>query len=68
MEKDKIRERWTEYIQELYNSERDDNVTVEYNEEWADILAEEVINALKKLRTVKATGADGVAVEMFSAL
>jgi hypothetical protein len=41
---------------------------VEYNEEWAAILAEEVINALKKLRTVKTTGADGVAVETFSAL
>jgi hypothetical protein len=68
MEKDKIRERWTEYIQELYNSERDDNVTVEYNEEWAAILAEEVTSALKKMKTGKATGADGVAVETFSAL
>ncbi|ELU12394.1 hypothetical protein CAPTEDRAFT_212104 [Capitella teleta] len=68
MEKDKIRERWTEYIQELYNSERDDNFTVEYNEEGAATLAVEVRNALKKMKTRKATGADGVAVEMFSAL
>ncbi|ELU10363.1 hypothetical protein CAPTEDRAFT_200773, partial [Capitella teleta] len=41
IEKDKIRERWTEYIQELYNSERDDQLTVEYDDEGAAILAEE---------------------------
>ncbi|ELU12265.1 hypothetical protein CAPTEDRAFT_199806 [Capitella teleta] len=45
-----------------------DNFTVEYNEEGAAILAEEVRNALKKKKTGMATEADGVAVKMFSAL
>lgn len=68
MEKEKIRERWTEYIHDLYNSNRDEDFEIEYNGEGEAIMVDEVRHALKKMKTGKATGADGVAVEMISAL
>ena len=68
MEKDKIRERRTEHVQDLYNSERDEGFAIECSEEGEAVMAEEVRHAIKKMKIGKATGTDGVAVEMISAV
>lgn len=68
MEKDKIQKRWTEYIRELYDANRDEDMEVEYNGEGPEIMEDEVRFTLKKMKTGKAIGADGVATEMVTAL
>ena len=62
MEKDKIRERWTEYIQDLYNSDRGDGFEAECLDELPDIMTEEVRYALKKMKATKAAGPDELCV------
>ena len=68
MEKDKIRERWTECIQDLYNSNRDEEFQVECLDEGPDIMMEEVRYALKKMEAGKAVGPDELCVELIEAL
>ena len=46
METDTIKERWSEYIHELYDSSRDE--IMELNDEGPEIMKEEVEYALKK--------------------
>ena len=68
MEKDKIRQRWTEYIGELYDADRDENFEIAYDSGGPEIMECEVRHALKKMKDGKATGADGIASEMINAL
>ena len=46
MEKDKIRERWTEYIQDLCNSDRDEDFEVECLDEGLDIMKENFLSEI----------------------
>jgi len=68
MEEEKIRERWTEYIKELYDANRDENMQLDHNNEGPKIMEEEVRHALKKTKDGKAAGGDGIAAEMIKAL
>lgn len=62
MEKDKIRERWSEYIHALYNSNKDNAFEIELNDEGPEILKDEVRHAMKKMKPGKATGPDEVSI------
>ena len=64
MDKDKILERWTEYIGDLYNDTRNEERTGRTNNDGPPILEEEVINALKKMKNGKAAGPDSITKEM----
>jgi len=68
MDKDKILERWTEYIGDLYNDMRNEERTDTTNNEGPPILEEEVISALKKMKNGKAAGPDNITKEMIDAL
>ena len=68
MDKDKILERWTEYIGDLYNDTRNEERTGTTNNEGPPILEEEVISALKKMKNGKAAGPDNITKEMIDAL
>ena len=62
-----IQSRWMEYIKELYEDDRNEQVKEE-NEQGPDILVEEVKAALEKLKAGKACGLDRVSTEMLTSL
>ena len=68
MDKDKILERWTEYIGDLYNDNRDEDRRIESNNDGPSIMEEEVSTALKKMKDGKAVGPDNITTEMIKAL
>ena len=68
MEKDKILERWSEYIKELFDDERKDVNVMKNNFAGPPILKDEVEAAIKKMIHGKATGPDNIAVEQIEAL
>ncbi|GFR78512.1 hypothetical protein ElyMa_000535800 [Elysia marginata] len=69
MEKDKILERWAEYIHELFEDIRKhDHNIMKKNFAGPPTMEDEVRAAMKKMKAGKATGPDGVAVEMIEAL
>lgn len=69
VEKDQILDRWAEYIKELFEDEtRDDNFKVKNNFEGPPIMQDEVVDAMRKMRRGKATGPDGISVELLEAL
>ena len=71
MERNKIKEGWSEYIQEqyiIYDSNSDENLTMKVHDEGPEILKEDVQYALRKTNSGKATGPDGISVEMNTAL
>ena len=69
MEKDKILERWAEYIKDLYEYEnRNENFSVRNNFEGPPIIRDEVRHAVKKIKSGKAAGPDNIAIEHIEAL
>ncbi|GFR85386.1 RNA-directed DNA polymerase from mobile element jockey-like [Elysia marginata] len=69
MEKDKILERWAEYIHKLFDDNRKhDHNVMKRNFAGRPIMKDEVRAAIRKMKAGKATGPDGVAVEMMEAL
>ena len=68
MDKDKILEKWTEYIGDLYNDNRDEDRRIESNNDCPSIMEEEVSTALKKMKDGKAVGPDNITTEMIKAL
>ncbi|GFR90337.1 LINE-1 retrotransposable element ORF2 protein [Elysia marginata] len=69
MEKDKILERWAEYIHELFDDNRKHDYNVmKRNFAGPPIMKDEVRAAIRKMKAGKATGPGGVAVEMIEAL
>ena len=65
-----ILERWKEYIEELYSTDRNNDMVVEEENEvpvddkGPDLLAEEIIKALKSLTNGKAEGIDNIPGEL----
>ena len=55
MEEEDIRERWSEYIAELYDDERDEGFAVKKELDGPAILQDEVRNAMSRMRLGKAT-------------
>ena len=68
MEAEDVKERWTEYIGELFDDDRPEHLEVRNNEEGPPILRAEVENAFEKMKRGRATADDGIAVEMLAAL
>ena len=67
-EKEKIEDRWSEYIKELYDDEdRPDFIEVE-NEEGPHILESEVRYAMRQMKNGKAPGSDEIRIEQLKAL
>lgn len=60
--------RWTEYIKELFNDEDRGITTEAYTEEGPVILREEIEYALKNVKSGKASGPDGIPVELLKLL
>ena len=68
LEKDKILERWSEYIGELYNDDRNERKIIKNNFEGPLFLTDEIRSAIKQMKTGKALGPDGIVTEMIEAL
>ena len=67
-DKDDVAKRWVEYIKELYDEPEREGMVLQEKESGPDILKEEVELAIKRLKTGKAGGIDGVLIEHFKAL
>ena len=67
MDKEKILDRWSEYISELYDDHRPE---ISFDEVlWGEpIMESEVKMAISKMKDGKALGPDGIAIEMIRAL
>ncbi|GFS18525.1 endonuclease-reverse transcriptase [Elysia marginata] len=68
MGKEKLLERWAEYIGELFDDDRKDHDVMKRNFAGLPILEDEVRSAKRKMKTGKATGPDGVSIELIEAL
>ena len=66
-DKEKILERWKEYIGELFDDNRPEKPKIE-NLEGPPILKTEVESALKRMKNGKAAGEDEITAEMLKAL
>ena len=66
--KDKISERWSEYIEDLFDDERGQKPVIRKNVEGPRILKAEVTAAIAYMKRNKAAGPDGIVVEMIEAL
>ena len=68
-DKEEIKERWTQYITELYDDERGAQPEIKMNEgEEDDITLEEIKEAIKESKAGKACGKDDISTEMIKAL
>ena len=69
-EAEDIKKRWQEYTEELYKKERHDpdNHNGVITDLEPDILECEVKRALESITTNKASGSDGIPVELFQIL
>ncbi|GFS06162.1 RNA-directed DNA polymerase from mobile element jockey-like [Elysia marginata] len=65
---DKKLERWSEYISELFDDDRNEDLTLQGIPEGPEIMREEVENTIKNMKTGKATGPDMISTEMMQAL
>ena len=68
VEKEKILERWAEYIDDLFNDDRIEQPLILKNMDGPKILKSEVKSSLYKLKSNKAAGPDEVVTEMLIAL
>ena len=68
MEIEDVKERWSEYIEDLFRDQRPDSLNLSLNDEGPGIMNEEVRLAVKSMKKGKAVGEDGVALEMIIAL
>ena len=68
MEKNQILERWSEYIEELFDDEREQKPVIRKNIEGPRILRAEVTAAIAHTKRNKAAGPYGIVVEMMEAL
>ncbi|GFO08712.1 endonuclease-reverse transcriptase [Plakobranchus ocellatus] len=68
IDKEKILERWAEYIRELFKDYRKGHNVMVHNFAGPLIMKEEVETAIKKMKNGKATGPDNISVELIEAL
>ena len=68
-EKEEVKERWKEYVEDLYKDEERGNLEdVRLDENGEYILHSEIRHAMKSMKKGKAVGEDGLAIEMLEAL
>ena len=68
MDKEKILERWAVYIGELFEDNRKEHDVMKKNFAGSPIMKDEVREAMRKIKTGKATGPDGLSIELIEAL
>ena len=68
MDKKKILERWAEYIREIFEDNRKEHDVMKKNFAGPPIMKDEVREAMRKMKTGKATGPDGLSIELIEAL
>ena len=68
MDKEKILERWAEYIGELFEDNRKEHDVMKKNFAGPPIMKDEVREAMRKMKTGKATGPNGLSIELIEAL
>ena len=68
MDKEKILERWAEYIGELFEDNRKEHDVMKKNFAGPPIMKDEVREAMRKMKMGKATGPDGLSIELIEAL
>ncbi|GFO42831.1 endonuclease-reverse transcriptase [Plakobranchus ocellatus] len=68
IDREKILERWAEYIREFFKDDRKDHSVMENNFAGPPIMKEEVETAIKKMKHGKATDPDNISVELIEAL
>ncbi|GFO23298.1 RNA-directed DNA polymerase from mobile element jockey-like [Plakobranchus ocellatus] len=68
IDKEKILERWAEYIRELFKDDRKDPNIMKNNFAGPHIMKEEVETAIKKMKHGKATSPDNISVALIEAL
>ena len=68
MEEEEVRDRWSEYIEDLFHDNRESLPTIKKNFEGPSILKQEVAAAINKMKNGKATGPDNIPIEMIKAL
>ena len=56
MGKEEVKERWDEYISELFRDNRQENINIQYNGEGPSILKEEVEDAMNKMKLKRLYG------------
>jgi hypothetical protein len=54
--------RWTEFLRDLYNDDRENNDT-SFNEDGPSILREEIESAIKQTNKGKTPGPDNIVIE-----
>src|SRR5438132_4939526 len=67
MEKGKIIARWTEYIQELFEDEREARPQIRKDMDGPEILKDQVRFAIKQMKHNKACGPDNIYAELLQA-
>ena len=68
MEKKEILNRWSEYIEKLFDGDRVSKPIFKKNMEGPSIMKDEVRQAIKSMKSNKATGSDGISAEMIQSL
>ena len=67
-DRNEILDRWAEYIEDLFEDNREDKPEINKPIEGPKILHDEVRAAMKKMKYGKAAGPDNITIEAFSAL
>ena len=68
MEKDKVLQRWTEYIAEIFHDNRGAKPIIRKNMEEPEILKSGVRAAMAKMKRNKSAGPDEIVIELLTAL
>ena len=68
MEKEKILNRWVEYMSELFDDHRKDYNVTKQNFPCTLIMKDEIQAAIRKMKLGKATGTDSISVKLLEAL
>jgi hypothetical protein len=68
MDKQDILNRWSEYIEELFDDNRASKPNIKKSIEGPPIMKDEVRQAIKSMKLNKATGPDGISIEMIQCL
>ena len=68
MEEEEVKERWSEYIGELFLDQRPESIDIQYNNDGPVIVQQEVRAAIESMKKGKAVGKDEISIEMIQAI
>ena len=68
MEREDVLNRWSEYIEDLFQDDRGEKPIIKKDMDGPPILNEEVSAAIRKMKHGKAVGPDNIPIEVFAIL